>query len=58
MIAAFFYRSFVERNCLLDTKLSTRNRDNLPNPVQDRDEEHKWGREHFPAAIHCHCINH
>ena len=34
---------FVERNWLLNTTLSDRSRDNLPNPVQDRD---RWDGDH------------
>jgi phospholipase C len=35
---------FVERNWLLNTKLTSRSRDNLPNPDQDRDDRHYyWG---------------
>ncbi len=30
---------FVERNWLLHTKLTTRSRDNLPNPIQDNDND-------------------
>lgn len=34
---------FIERNWLLNSKLTSRSRDNLPNPDQDRDDGHNYG---------------
>jgi phospholipase C len=39
---------FVERNWRLDTKLSARSRDNLPNPKQD-DDDHVYVPRNMPA---------
>src|SRR5450432_1550699 len=40
---------FVERNWMLDTKLSFRSRDNLPNPDQDGDDDRSYVPRNMPA---------
>ena len=40
---------FVERNWKLDTKLSARSRDNLPNPKHGDDDDHAYVPRNMPA---------